>query len=293
MPQIPNVNPFFDESLDFTLNVASIVAPTSVIGGAPTIVDANSLGILLTGAGIGQVKRFIAASAVRNAANPVTPGPGPNPLDNDPNILAEPLIANNEVKPVLVPDQLRKPGGSDYKTKYLGTYVFDTLTLGPDQFFDSKFNNEGIYIKKTNATTLDALRLNSAIMSVTVDRTIIQTTPIGSTIGTIKEFISLGEYNIKITGHIVNDENPLDYPTQIVQLLNQYVKAPIAITVNSYFLNNIFGITKVVIESFNLSQVEGFSGVLTYELSMISDTEIGLDLGSIGDYSPLKNPNQA
>lgn len=233
MPQIPNVNPFFDESLDFTLNVASIVAPTSVIGGAPTIVDANSLGILLTGAGIGQVKRFIAASAVRNAANPVTPGPGPNPLDNDPNILAEPLIANNEVKPVLVPDQLRKPGGSDYKTKYLGTYVFDTLTLGPDQFFDSKFNNEGIYIKKTNATTLDALRLNSAIMSVTVDRTIIQTTPIGSTIGTIKEFISLGEYNIKITGHIVNDENPLDYPTQIVQLLNQYVKAPIAITVNS------------------------------------------------------------
>jgi hypothetical protein len=292
MPQIPNVNPYFDEGVDFALNVGSIVAPTSVISGVPTIVDANSLGILVTGAGIGQVKRFLATAAVKNAANPVTPGPGPNPLDNDPNILAEPLISNNEVSPILVPDNLKKPGGSDYKTKFLGTYVFDTLTFGPDQFYDSKFGSDGIYQSPTQPTLLETLRLNSAIISVTIDRTIVQTTPIGSTIGTIKEFISLGEYNIKVTGHIVNDTNPLDYPTAVVQLLNNYVKAPIAIKANSIFLNTIFGINKVVIESCNISQVEGFSGVLTYELSMISDTDIGVETLTTNNTGPLQNPNQ-
>ena len=175
MPDIPILNEF----PDFAINAASTIIPSSIVTGAPTIVDANSLGILVTGAGIGQVKRFIAAAAVRDAANPKTKI-GPSWIDNDPNILAEPLIANNEITPIITPDYLLGD-----KTKFLGTNVFDTFSIGPGQFFDNKFDESGKFDAADEPTKLPVLRFNAAILSVTVDRTIIQTTPVGSNIPAI------------------------------------------------------------------------------------------------------------
>ena len=289
MPQTPQVNPYFEQASEFTINAASLIVPTSIVTGTPTVVDANSLGILIAGAGVGQVKRFVAAAAIKNAANPLLKT-GEAVAGVDPSVNAD--IIKSQLVPLKVPDYLTNVNGASYKTEFLGTNVFDALTFGPDSYMDSKFTDFGSYDEAQTPTELASLRLNSSILSVSIDRTIVQTVPIGSNIGTIKELISLGEYTIKATGHIVNEQNPFDYPTAAIKLLNQYVNAPIAIKVQSNFLTQIFGIKKVVIESFNLTQVEGFSGMVTYDITMVSDTDIGLSTTNIpSGIQEIQNPN--
>lgn len=72
--------------------------------------------------------------------------------------------------------------------------------------------------------------------------------------GSIKEYIGMGDWDVTINA-IVNmpaDQAPIDF----LNAINEIIKAPVPIPVTNYYLNNL-GITYLVIEDVNLSQVEG------------------------------------
>jgi hypothetical protein len=262
---------------------ASVQIPSSIIRGTPTVIDANSLGILITGAGIGQVKRFIAQAAIKGNQAALQAAQIEKSLTND----SIDSIYSNEAKlqgqgvggPVQIinnpfgtksPSNLVKPNPDNL----VGSYVFDALTLLSTTYTIEEFDARG-QLKQGNEITIPSLLLSNAVVSLSISRYIAQTIPIGADVGTIKELISQGEFGIKIQGHLVNPNNPFDYFTDGVNALKEFSRAPVPINVDSEFMR-LFGITSIIIEDCEIEQVEGFSGVLTYTISAISDSPIAI-----------------
>lgn len=123
---------------------------------------------------------------------------------------------------------------------------------------------------------------NEVIISVTQERNIV-TTPLQGRDGTIKEFISNGDYNISIDAGVMaganNTENNDDetsfikpqnyYPESELKKLGEILMAKQAIDLQSDFLE-IFGIKTAVVKSFNLNQ-ETHSNRQSIQITMLSD----------------------
>lgn len=264
-PQIPKELQIGADFLE-----ASVQIPSSIIRGTPTVIDANSLGILITGAGLGQVKRFIAQAAIK--ANEAK--------QNAQNF--QQFTTTDSINAI---SQIEKQPINGFGTKspyslvkgnnqLIGTYIFDGLTLLSTTYTIEEFDARG-QLKQGNEITIPSLLLSNAVISLSISRYIAQTIPIGADVGTIKELISQGEYGIKIQGHLVNPDNPFDYYVDGVNALKEFSRAPIPINVDSEIMR-LFGITSIIIEDVEIQQVEGFTGVLTYTISAISDSLIAI-----------------
>jgi hypothetical protein len=273
---------------DLGANSANAFIPLlSTITQAPTIIDANSLGILIQGAGFGQVKSFIASSAIKanEAAYKIREN---EVLLGNAAIYANPITAGNQL-------YFNKDDASFQnlnKIIAVGDYLFDAVL-----FFNNKLNNYQVdktgVMKLTEEENIDDILLNACIMSVSTNRYIHQSIPIGNEVGTVKEIMSFGEYQIKITGHLVNDEKPMEYATGAIKALNKLSKTQTAVNVKSNFLA-ILGVNKVIIEKYTLDQVEGFNGVTTFTIDMISETDIpnnSADRSNSGGTGELVNQN--
>jgi hypothetical protein len=119
--------------------------------------------------------------------------------------------------------------------------------------------------------------LETAIGSISQDRTII-TTAIQGRNGTVKEYISDGDFKITITGKIVDSENRL--PNDQLSDIANIFKAQNEIVIVSDFLFN-FDIKNVVVKSYSIDQVEGADNLYTFSLELLSDDAIELKLGII------------
>lgn len=123
---------------------------------------------------------------------------------------------------------------------------------------------------------------NEVIMSITQERNIV-TTPLQGRDGTIKEFISNGDYVITVDAGIVQGgsytenedtevsyKNPKNtYPRAELERLCKILTLPQSIPVQSSFLN-VFGITSVVVKSFSLTQ-ETHSNRQGIQMQLLSD----------------------
>ncbi len=123
---------------------------------------------------------------------------------------------------------------------------------------------------------------NEVVMSVQQERNIV-TTPLQGRDGTIKEFISNGDYNITIdagvmAGNIndgINDDEdgffkPKHYyPESELKKLREILTQKTAIAVQSDFLE-VFGIKTAVVKAFNLTQ-ETHSNRQSIQITMLSD----------------------
>ena len=124
-----------------------------------------------------------------------------------------------------------------YPKEYEGKYYETDLSLGLDE----------------NA---DTLRMEEAVCSVSKAKNIIQT-PLAGLAGTIKEYVSDGDYDLSITvglaavedGHIVDK-----YPEQGVKDLRALLDSPKPLYVDSAFLQ-IFGINRIVIKDYSIQQM--------------------------------------
>lgn len=152
---------------------------------------------------------------------------------------------------------------SPIKTSYLGTAVFSNLEIKPFNY--ETLAGERIEIKK-------GIIVDTVLFSVSQSKNIV-TTPIQGRDGTVKEYISMGDYDISIEGKIVSQNN--DFPEDDVNELIQILNAPVAIKIISEFLA-FFGIHESVVENYDFPQMEGFRNEQSFSISLLSDTPVEL-----------------
>ena len=146
------------------------------------------------------------------------------------------------------------------KTSWFGLPVYDTVLFEPLEYTD----DDG------NTVSLDVpLTLDIAIIEINQAKNIVKTQRAGKN-GTIKEYMGLGDYNINIKGFLVSEVAGA-HPDQTTKEFHAFCKAPKEIKVSSNFLS-YFDIYTIVVESFNVRQVEGMRNVFEYEITASDET---------------------
>ena len=138
-------------------------------------------------------------------------------------------------------------------TSYLGTPVFGAVVLRYEPF-----NLE--------------IGLRTVLCEVSMTKNIVKT-PMQGVDGTIKEYISDGDYSVTIKGAIVSNDNSL--PEEGIKLLHQLCLVKDDIAVENEFLQ-LFDIYNIVIESYSFPEQEGYLNMQLFELQCISDKPIQL-----------------
>ncbi|MDY3352254.1 DUF6046 domain-containing protein [Riemerella anatipestifer] len=148
---------------------------------------------------------------------------------------------------------------------------------------DKLLNKQWLTSLKIILNGNDEFIFNEVVMSVTQERNIV-TTPLQGRDGTIKEFISNGDYVITVDAGVMEGQKQVDneddevsfqipgntYPKAELERLRNILTLPKAIEVYSEFLL-VFGITSVVVKSFSLVQ-ETHSNRQSIQIQMLSDT---------------------
>lgn len=154
---------------------------------------------------------------------------------------------------------------------------------------DFEFPEAGDLLNEQWLTTLEievegikSFVFNEVIMSIAQERNIV-TTPLQGRDGTIKEFISNGDYVITVDAGVMEGQKQTEnedtevsfqkpsniYPKAELERLGKILTEPKAIAVQSDFLN-VFGIQSVVVKSFSLVQ-ETHSNRQSIQIQMLSD----------------------
>jgi hypothetical protein len=148
-------------------------------------------------------------------------------------------------------------------TSYLGTPVYDRLIFQSGSY--KTLNDETV--------NYDELIINTVLLTVNQSKNIVTTSLQGRT-GTIKEYVSAGDYTIDIQGIISSDG--VTYPEEEVNVLVSLLNAPTELRVTSNFLN-FFNINDIVITDFTINQVRGVRNQQSFSISAISDRVINLE----------------
>lgn len=145
-----------------------------------------------------------------------------------------------------------------YAKNLLGLEIFMPITL----------------IHKSTDNVERKLLLQNTIISMKTKKTIVET-PLINRQGSVKEQISIDDWDISIKGMIVSADN--DYPDDAVRELKDFVDInealDIASVLTSIFLDKD---EKVVIRDFELSEMRGIQHAQGFTMSLISDIDFKL-----------------
>lgn len=146
----------------------------------------------------------------------------------------------------------------------LNTAVYDNLIFKAGSYTDLK----GAEI------TYKQVTIDNAIIEVTQRKNIVKTQIQGRN-GTIKELVSMGDYEISIRGGLQNYERSEQglYPIELATDLRKICESTQALHIMSKFLSEVFDVTFIVIESFTVPQVEGMRNIQPFSISALSDVE--------------------
>lgn len=143
------------------------------------------------------------------------------------------------------------------KSSQLGTPVYSNLQIQGGSYLD-------IY---GNLINYNGVEVDTVLFTINQSRNIVKT-PIQGLDGTVKEYISDGDYIINIRG-IITGKNGV-YPVGQVNYLIECLKAKAALSVQSDYLQSL-GIMNIVIESYSLPQEMGSQSQQVFELNCLSD----------------------
>jgi hypothetical protein len=115
--------------------------------------------------------------------------------------------------------------------------------------------------------------LQSVIVSVTQTRNIVAT-PVQGRDGTVKEYVSDGDYAVTLSGAIVT-EGADNYPQYEVNQLVELLRRKEALEVVSDFLR-IFGVYNIVVMSYEMPQTEGVQNAQYFQIECLSDVPVEL-----------------
>jgi hypothetical protein len=115
---------------------------------------------------------------------------------------------------------------------------------------------------------------DTALIEINQTKNIVKTV-IAGTNGSVKEYMSEGDFIINLRGVIVGDvANQRPDVTRLNSLV-AYLKAPLSIPISCHFLEEL-NITSIVVESYKLGQREGSRNIIDIEINMLSDSVIEL-----------------
>lgn len=148
----------------------------------------------------------------------------------------------------------------------LGTPVVDQLIIKRN--IDSVIGQD--------QTGDDYLKFDSIVISINQTRNIVKTAIQGRN-GTVKEYISDGDFDISINGVITSTYSERTPREELENCYNLF-KEPNELVVVSDFLS-VFGIQYCVVMNYVFSQVEGSVNQINMDLKLLSDDPIELKLG--------------
>lgn len=156
-----------------------------------------------------------------------------------------------------------------------GTPVYGTVFIAQPNYDKYDFNPDTKEFVTTNFSTSlgentnGGLILENCIIDVAQTKNIIKTDVVDFP-GSIKEYISDSDFAITIRGFIAT-QSPDLYPIDDVKILENYLKAPVALSITSLFLNDVFGVNDIVVESYAMSQQQGLRNVQYFQINCVSD----------------------
>lgn len=120
------------------------------------------------------------------------------------------------------------------------------------------------------------LTMDQVVIQIQQSKQIIRTEVAGRS-GTVKEYISDGDFDISITGRFMSNDGtyPEDEFTRLIEIL----EVPAALSVVSPFLQRL-GIDTIVITNYSLPQLPGYATTQPFEISALSDRPVELLLDS-------------
>lgn len=151
---------------------------------------------------------------------------------------------------------------TDYRS-YLGTPVWSPL-----EFLDVTGTSRDNSLTPASGPGNVMLRIDTVLMTINQPKNIVKT-PIAGRNGTVKEYISMGDFALDIRGAIVS-QYPLVYPKEDVSLFIELMNLPKQLPVASDFLN-LFGIEAIVVESYSIAEKLGSRNEVPFEIQAVSD----------------------
>ncbi len=146
--------------------------------------------------------------------------------------------------------------------------VKDSKIFNQPVYSDITFHSNSYVDQNNNTVTFQELQIDLVVLSVMNTKNIIETTLQGRN-GTVKEYISDGDYQIKIDGMLYG-KGMNNYPQDEVQKLINICLAPQSINVTSSFLK-LFNVEDIVIKSYNIDQQVGMRNCQPFTLNCVSD----------------------
>lgn len=98
----------------------------------------------------------------------------------------------------------------------------------------------------------------------------INTTNIQGVDGTIKEFISDGDYIINITGSFMG-EDAWHYDDESIQDFVKLMETKDSITINNQYLNELLNVSSIVVTDWELVQSPELSNIIFYKMNCLSN----------------------
>ena len=125
----------------------------------------------------------------------------------------------------------------------------------------------------------DEIVFNSALLSVNQSKNIITTNVQGRN-GSVKEYVSDGDFAISISGVLTGAGADIYPEIEAINII-EILKAPVSLKVESEFLN-FFGIDEIVVTGYSMPQVSGSRNTQPFQINALSDEALELkDLNSI------------
>lgn len=157
------------------------------------------------------------------------------------------------------------PDIKEYLISHKGVKYFAKNSLGNLMFMPvtlTRIGSSGVVLENT-------------VISLTCKKTIVET-PLVARRGTVKEEISVNDWDISIKGIIVGKQY---YPESEVERLKELFEEPGALKINNV-LTSLFldGQEQVVIKSLELNDNKGMEHVQPFTMQLVSDTEFDLYL---------------
>lgn len=165
----------------------------------------------------------------------------------------------------------------DLQKSKFGMQIFDSFT------FNCTSANPTIYTStpefgSANVVISAPFTFETALIEVNQTKNIVKTSIAGKN-GTIKEYMSDGDFIINLKGVIVGKVANQRPDVIYLDKFMEYLRAPLALPVTCTFLNE-FNINSVIIESYKYGQREGARNIIDIEINMVSDSPIELSVSA-------------
>jgi len=160
-----------------------------------------------------------------------------------------------------------KKNSSRYKLPNLGD--INGVLLGKQYFMTLKVSYKGETFELPN----------EPLVSLGLAKTIVETATVGRyRKGTVKEYIVTEDYQITIKGICINEEDPEEYPTKQIQLLNKVFEINDSLEIVGSLFFELYGIRNIVFKEIAFEEMKGQPGAQIYTLTAVSDQDFYADL---------------